>query len=133
MAGEPGEGYDPDAEAEAAFNETPDADVGEAAGQSVEDLAAQAPEQPPLSGDLQQLSLMAGGEAPDSATIHLRGGALPLEGEFEKGQRVRLVVETVIGEVHFVDKHDKFGNVIGTERKHVAKRAWVRRAGTDIE
>jgi len=116
-----------DAEAEASFNEIPDADVGEAAGQSIEDVAEEREPEPPLEGDW-QLSLIAGGEAPTSASIHLRGGSMPLEGAFEKGQHVRLIVECVVAEVHFIDKADKWGNVVSTERKHVAKRAWVRRA-----
>lgn len=126
MAGE-SEPVDGDAEAEAAFNATEDADVGDAAGQSIEDLAEQEPAEPPMQGDY-QLSLLVGGREPESSSIHLRGGALPLEGQFEKGDRVRIVVECVVAEVHFIDRLDDHGNVIGSERKHVARRAWVRRS-----
>lgn len=126
-------GYDPDAAAEDAFNAQPDAEVGEAAGQSIENLAEQQqPEgQEPLEGDNQQLTLIAGGEEPTGSSIHLRGGAVPLEGSFDKGQIIELIVRARVHEIDFIDMHDKFGNIIGTERKHVARAINVRRSTTE--
>jgi hypothetical protein len=101
-------------------------------GRSIEDAAAEpddpeGPVQLPIEGEHRQLSLDAGGDAPETSTIKMRGGSLALEGEFDKGSRVALWVECVIGEVTFADKHDQYGNVTGTERRHVARMIRVQR------
>lgn len=89
---------------------------------------AEKEQQQPLPGTGEQLSLDAGGEAPTTSSITMRGGSLALEGQFNKGDRISLWVEVVVGEVHLVDRYDKFGNVIGTERRHVARSQKVQRA-----
>jgi hypothetical protein len=82
---------------------------------------------PPILGREVQLSLLAGGEEPDSSTFKLRGGSLPVEGEFEKGSIVILRVVASVDEVTFADKKDNDGYVVSTERRHVAKIMSVRR------
>lgn len=81
----------------------------------------------PVPGSNTQLSLIAGGEEPTSASMKLRGGAIPIEGEFEKGDALRLVVEVRIAEIQFVDQIDRSGYVLGCERRHVARIDSVRR------
>lgn len=105
--------------------------VDETVGRSVED-AAEDPEAPengqmPIPGTGSQLTLEAGGELPESSTVKLRGGSLPLEGQFNKGDTVRVWVEVQISEVHFVDKIDQHGNVNGTERRHLGRMRRVQR------
>lgn len=96
------------------------------AGQTIEERAA-APEQQPLEGFRKALSSEAGGEAPDGSVIVLQGGALPLDGEFDKGEFVELLVRVRISAVSFVDKIDKHGNVTAVDRKHTARLSSVRR------
>lgn len=104
-------------------------------GSSLEELAADEEElegadetMPPVPGSATQLSLLAGGEEPTSASMKLRGGSIPLEGEFEKGDHIRLVVECRVAEVHFVDNIDRSGYVLGAERRHIARIDSIRRA-----
>lgn len=85
------------------------------------------PGPPPIAGGQQQLSLLAGGEEPSSASMKMRGGSIPVEGEFEKGDSMTLLVVCRVAEVHFVDTVDEYGTVITTERRHVAKVMSVRR------
>jgi hypothetical protein len=93
-----------------------------------EELAAADEHMPPVPGSATQLSLLAGGEEPTSASMKLRGGSIPLEGEFEKGDHIRLVVECRVAEVHFVDNIDRSGYVLGAERRHIARIDSVQRA-----
>lgn len=100
--------------------------------QSIEERAAAEADEPtgqqPIPGTAVQLSLDAGGESPESASMKLRGGSVPIEGEFPKGSLVGLWIEVRIGEVTFADTIDKFGNVTGTERRHVGRITRVQRA-----
>ena len=98
-------------------------------GSSIEEMTEEQPEEtPPVLGASRQLSLIAGGEEPTSASMKLKGGSIPLEGEFEKGDLVKLTVEARVTEVHFIDLIDKSGYVLGAERKHVARLDSVQRA-----
>jgi hypothetical protein len=74
-----------------------------------------------------QLTLMAGGEAPDSSSFRMQGGKVPVEGQFEKGDIIDLLVKVRVTEVDFVDKHDNDGYVVGTDRRHIAKPLSIRR------
>ena len=97
----------------------------EQVGQSIEDRAAEEGAEPtgqlPIPGTRPQLSGEAGGEAPESSTVKLRGGAVPIEGQFDKGEFLDVWVRVRVAEVHFVDTTDKYGNVTSTERKHVGR------------
>lgn len=97
-------------------------------GKSIEDAADDAPAQQPLPGTAPTLSLSAGGDAPTSSSIKLRGGSLALEGQFNKGEVVAVWVEIRVSEVQFVDKIDVHGNVSGTERRHLGRMTSVQRA-----
>ena len=105
--------------------------------ETVEDLAAQEPEeispmQLPLEGFVPSISATPGGDRPTTASITIRGGKLAVTGQFSKGDVIELYVRAKIAEVHFVDTVDNFGEVTGTERKHIAKPIGVRRfAGRD--
>lgn len=104
----------------------------EAVGRSIEDEAEnpqQQPEQLPIPGTRPELSLSAGGAAPQDATMKFRGGSLAVEGEFEKGAVIRVWAEISVDEVHFVDSKDEFGNIKGTTRRHIGR---VRRITTGV-
>lgn len=100
----------------------------EQVGRSIEEAADDEPAQKPLPGTAPALSLSAGGEAPTSSSIKLRGGSLTLEGQFAKGETVSVWVEIRVSEVQFVDKLDVHGNVSGTERRHVGRMTSVQRS-----
>lgn len=69
-----------------------------------------------------QISLLAGGRAADESSIVFRGGEVAVNGEFEKGTRLRFEIEGVCSEITFTDLMDrKTGDVKGTKRKHVLK------------
>lgn len=110
--------------------------VGEGTGDgTIEDAANGEPNSPkimqePLPGTGQQLSLLAGGDEPESAEVKMRGGSLVVEGQFDKGEVVNLMIKVRIAEVHFVDQIDNFGNVTGTVRRHIAKMQAVTRVGS---
>lgn len=83
----------------------------------------QAPDATQLSieGDA-DLSHRVGGRKPDQASLVIQGGEIKMRGQFEKGQRVRVVYEGYIREVHSIDLVDsKTGQVEATKRKHVLK------------
>lgn len=106
----------------------PDPDEGTPAeSESIAQQAANKLQQEPIPGFAEAMSLDAGGEAVTKSSIKLVGGALPLEGQFSKGDVVRLQLEIRVGEVSFVDTVDVNQNVTGTERKHVARVTSVRR------
>ncbi len=84
-------------------------------------------EEETIPGVNRQLSLLAGGEEPDSSSFKMRGGSIPVEGEFVKGDIVKVMVTLTVDEVHFIDKKDKDGYVVGTERRHIAKPLSIRR------
>jgi hypothetical protein len=92
-----------------------------------EEVEPTPPMQIPLEGFNETISTVPGGDRPQTASISLRGGKLTVEGEFKKGDVIELYVRAKVAEVHFVDTQDKFGEVVGTERKHVAKPIAVRR------
>jgi len=103
------------------------------AGESEQSIEAQAQDleaqlgQMPIPGTVTELSLNAGGEAPETATLKLMGGTLPVEGEFDKGDMVRVYVEAKVTEVSFVDHLGKDGYVESTERSHKVRMTRVRR------
>jgi hypothetical protein len=75
-----------------------------------------------------QISMVAGGCTPDQSTIVFRGGEVSVNGEFEKGTRLKFEIEGVVSEVTFTDLMDqKTGVVTGTKRKHVLKIAGIQK------
>lgn len=84
----------------------------------------------PGSGDDQsgeQLSLIAGGNAPTTTSMRLTGGKIDVPGEFDRGQRIVLRVECVVRGQNFVDQEDaKTGQINATERRHSARITGVR-------
>lgn len=84
------------------------------------------PAQEPLPGTGKQLTLLAGGEEPDSSEVKFRGGAVPLSGQYDKGDIIEVVLKIRVGEVAFADTHDKYGNVTSTVRRHTGVMIGVR-------
>lgn len=98
-------------------------------GTSLEDAAKkEEAAQPMIEGFRKAFTDSAGGNVPDGSMIRLNGGKLALEGEFDKGDFVDLVVRVRVAEVHFVDRIDKHNNVYQTDRVHVCKLSNVQRA-----
>jgi len=81
-----------------------------------------------IEGRRTQLSLLAGGEEPDSSSFKMQGGKVNVEGQFDKGDVIDLIVKVRVAEVDFVDKVDNDGYVVGTDRRHIAKPLSIRRA-----
>lgn len=104
-------------------------------GSSIEEMAqngeGETPETPPIQAAHQQLSLIAGGEEPTTATMRMKGGAIPVEGEWEKGDMVELRVICRVSEIHFVDQIDRSGYALGCERKHIARVESVQRISSE--
>jgi hypothetical protein len=107
---------------------------GEGTGEPESSIADQAEAlekqlgQLPIPGTIAELSLNAGGESPETASMKLMGGSLPVEGEFDKGDLVRVWVEGRVTSVEFVDHLGKDGYVESTERRHKMRMVRVRRA-----
>jgi hypothetical protein len=81
---------------------------------------APAPEKVVL-GTSEQLSFAIGGKKPTGSKLTLTGGQLDVEGQYGKGERIRIVVEAEVQEVSFRDERDsKTGQVVGCARKHKA-------------
>lgn len=76
-----------------------------------------------LEGTQGQMSLLAGGKAPETSTAKMRSRKIAVpSGEFEKGAIVDVVVKCRVDEVHFVDKHDnQTGEITEVERRHILK------------
>lgn len=119
--------------------------AADAAGMTVEDLAAQRereleegggeeepkptpPMQIPLPGTVENISSSFGGSKPTSSEMRLLGGKMPIEGQFSKGDTVILVVEAKVTSVEGLDVQDDWGNVQRTIRRHKARMISVRRA-----
>lgn len=72
-----------------------------------------------IEGDQQQMSLNVGGRKPTVSSLTLQGGEVKMSGQFEKGTRVRFIVEGVIDEVATRDHRDrKTGMVTAVKRSH---------------
>ncbi len=110
-----------------------DVQAADEAGVPIEDMSPEEvaeptpPMQIPLEGTIRQLSIIVGGDRPQTAEVKLRGGSQPLEGEFKKGDVIELFVRARVSELHFVDLVDKYGEVTGTVRRHIVKPISVRR------
>jgi hypothetical protein len=98
-----------------------------------EEIEETPPLQSPLEGFAESITMTPGGDKAKSSSITMRGGKLPVSGEYKKGDVVELYVRCRVAEIHFVDTVDKFGEVTGTERKHVAKPIAVRRLSVTEE
>jgi hypothetical protein len=69
-----------------------------------------------------QLTFAVGGKKPDTSKLGLRGRAITLPGQFQKGDEVTVQMRIRIGEVHFIDKIDSTTEeVTGCTRKQVAR------------
>lgn len=69
-----------------------------------------------------QLSLTVGGEKPTDSKFRITGGAIELDGQLAKGERVRLELDCRVAGVHVDDRIDpQTREVIATTRKHVLK------------
>ena len=100
----------------------PDADLGDE-GEGKQDE----PEALSMAGDYEQMSLNVGGKKPTSSVFKVQGGKIDLEGEFRKGDIVRVEMTLRVGEVAVADKVDSTGNVASTTRTHKGRVEGVRR------
>jgi hypothetical protein len=106
-------------------------------GKTVEEMAEEEqellPMQIPLEGFTDSITTTVGGARPQTSAVALRGGKLAVEGEFKKGDEIELYVRARVAEIHFVDTIDQYGEVTGTERRHIAKPVAVRRFAGEEE
>lgn len=104
-------------------------------GKTVEDLAEEPeqipPMQIPLEGFGDSITSSPGGLRPTSSSVVLRGGKLPVEGEFKKGTEVELLVRCRVADVSYPDTHDEYGQPISCERRHTLKLMAVRRLSSE--
>lgn len=114
------------AETDASVNGEAADDEEKSIEEQAEELEAQVG-QLPIPGTGATLTLDAGGNDPETASMRLLGGTLPVDGEFVKGERVKIWVEGVVSEVAFVDHIGKDGYADGTERRHKVRMTRVRR------
>lgn len=122
----------------------------DAAGKSVEELAEERdqaiaegrdpdaepeeekpipPMQMPLPGTRENISQSFGGARATSSEMRLLGGKQPIEGQFEKGEVITLVVEAKVFSVEGVDFTDDWGTVQKTVRRHKGRIISCRRFG----
>ncbi len=92
-----------------------------------EDLGPTPPMQIPIPGTGVSISMTVGGARATTSEVSLRGGKMPVEGDFRKGERVNLHVECIVSDIHFPDSHDEFGNVVATSRRHILRPFAIRR------
>lgn len=85
-------------------------------------------EQLSIEGD-GNLTATVGGRRPDEAVLTIQGGEIKMgKGQFDKGQRVRLVVEGYVAEIHSKDVRDpKTGQIAKSKKKHVVKADFMER------
>jgi hypothetical protein len=106
----------------------------DARGMSVEDLAEERekeledregpdgdaeripPGQIPIPGTIESISGAAGGAKPTSSELRIMGGRRPVEGQYSKGDVIRVECEVKVGAVEFIDTTDEWGTVQSTVR-----------------
>lgn len=83
----------------------------------------------------QQLTFDVGGKAPDGSTLRVVGGRIEIEGQYEKGDMLKVEMLVEVRSVEFADEVDKkTGQVVGCERRQKAqpvRQPSVRRAGAE--
>lgn len=111
----------------AAMNEKPDHE----GGASIDDLAEgeqpTPPMQIPIPGTQDTVSAVVGGAKPTATEVRLLGGSLPVEGQFQKGDEVTLLVTAKVGSIELVDTTDEWGTVTKTIRRHKLRMTSVHR------
>ncbi len=105
---------------------------GEAAPVVTEEETPQEPKPPkllqePLPGDWSTVSNTFGGDDPTDSEIRLLGGRMPIDGSFEKGTELQLLVTVRVTGVLGQDVLDDWGNTKRTIRRHMARMVDVRR------
>jgi hypothetical protein len=73
-----------------------------------------------------------GGRQPDQSTLVIAGGEITVAGAVKKGDRMRVVLEGPVTELHVIDIRDpKTGDVAKTKRKHTMKPDFIERVPLD--
>lgn len=78
-------------------------------------------EQQALPGLDTGLTLVVGGNRPNKSEVRFTAKSRPVDGQFKKGDRVRLLVEAQVSDLAFPDTHDGNGNVLATTRRHTLR------------
>lgn len=69
-----------------------------------------------------QLGWTVGGKRPDTSSLRLVGGKVNVDGQYDKGQTIKLELTCEVSEVAFVDQRDsKTNQIIGCDRRHRAR------------
>lgn len=76
---------------------------------------------PPKVTGSDQLSFNVGGKRPSGSSLRIVGGRVEVEGQYEKGQKLRVEMLVEVRSIEFRDEVDeKTGQVVGCERRHKA-------------
>lgn len=85
-------------------------------------------QEPLIEGYGASVTLKVGGHKPTDSKVVLRGGRIAVEGQFDKEDRISLLVTARVVDLQFPDKIDsKTGDVVQTTRVHVLRNEGVRR------
>lgn len=126
-----GEESEADAKAIEAANAAGDAPGKSDDERSLEELADEPKPTPPMQiaipGTRDTIPGRMGGMRPTSSEMRVMGGRVPIEGVFEKGEVLTLIVEVKVNDCGEVDTSDEWGNVQKTVRYHKARLLSVKR------
>lgn len=106
-----------DREAISSMNATPDFDEASLEEQGAE-LEEEDDGQLAIAGTREGLTASAGGKRPDVSRSRVRSITLPTNGQFDKGETLRMLVDVVVSNVSFDDEEDVHGNIVRTWRTH---------------
>lgn len=71
-----------------------------------------------IAGTRPTLTASAGGRRPDASRTRVRAITLPVIGQFEKGEKLRITMDVVVKKVEFDDEEDAHGKIVRTWRTH---------------
>lgn len=82
------------------------------------DLDVEPDGQVTIAGTRPTVNATVGGRKPDMAKATIRSMAVPVTGQFDKGEKVRVTIDLTCTKIEFVDEEDSNGKVVRTVRKH---------------
>lgn len=84
------------------------------------------PTQLAIEGTRDKIPRSTGGRAPERSELRLMGGRRPINGAFDKGSKVTLIVQTIVRAIEDIDIDDEWGTVSETIRVHKARQTFIR-------
>jgi hypothetical protein len=112
------------------FNKTADKDGKPEDEKTIEELASERTPTPPmqlaLDGTMETISTAFGGARPTESEIRLLGGKMPINGSFQKGEVLDLLIRVKVTGTGGFDTVDAFGEQQKTTRRHFARMIEVK-------